>query len=292
MEILQLKYFYALSQTEHVSKTAEQLRIAQPALTQSIKRLEKELGVKLFKSNGRNITLTESGIYLSKKIVPVLKALNEIPEELSQLNEKRRKLIKINVLAASNVITNAIINYKKEHDDINFILVQNYQEENADITISTKEFFQIPKYKPEDYYIFTEKIFLAVPGSSKLSAHESVALSDVAAIPFVSLAGSKSLRIICDRFCMHAGFKPNVVFESDSPEAVKNLISVGVGIGFWPQYTWGRLDNENMKTISISSPLCQRDIIVSVNHESSASLQVKEFFDFLKNYFNSLKFNH
>lgn len=289
MEILQLKYFYALSQSEHVSKTAEQLHIAQPALTQSIRRLEKELGVKLFKSNGRNITLTESGIYLSKKIEPVLKALSEIPEELSLLNETRRKLIKINVLAASNVITNAIIEYKKEHTDINFVLVQNYQEEDADITISTKEFFQIPKQNPETYYVFTEKIFLAVPGTSKLSSEESVILSNIASIPFVSLAGSKSLRIICDRFCMHAGFKPNVVFESDSPEAVKNLISVGVGVGFWPEYTWGMLDTDSMKTISIAEPLCQRDIIVNISPESNQTPEINEFFEFLKTHFNSLK---
>ena len=45
MELLQLEYFYAVAKTQHVTHTAEQLHIAQPALTQSIHRLEKELGV-------------------------------------------------------------------------------------------------------------------------------------------------------------------------------------------------------------------------------------------------------
>ena len=45
MELLQLKYFYALAKTQHVTRTAEQLHIAQPALTQTINRLEKELGL-------------------------------------------------------------------------------------------------------------------------------------------------------------------------------------------------------------------------------------------------------
>ena len=48
MELLQLEYFYAVAKTQHVTHTAEQLHIAQPALTQSIHRLEKELGVPLF----------------------------------------------------------------------------------------------------------------------------------------------------------------------------------------------------------------------------------------------------
>ena len=67
MEILQLKYFYALAQTQHVTRTAEQLHIAQPALTRTVHRLENELGVKLVQPRGRNIELTEYGKYLQKK---------------------------------------------------------------------------------------------------------------------------------------------------------------------------------------------------------------------------------
>ena len=78
MEFTQLKYFYTLAQNLHVTHTAEQLHIAQPSLTQSIRRLEKELNVKLFKTSGRNIVLTDCGKYLQRKIEPMLKTLNEI----------------------------------------------------------------------------------------------------------------------------------------------------------------------------------------------------------------------
>ena len=91
MEITQLKYFYALAQNQHVTHTAEQLNIAQPSLTQSIRRLEKELNVKLFKTNGRNIILTECGKYLQRKIEPLLKTLNEIPDEIQTLTGDRKK---------------------------------------------------------------------------------------------------------------------------------------------------------------------------------------------------------
>ena len=109
MEITQLKYFYTLAQNQHVTRTAEQLHISQPSLTQSIRRLENELNVKLFKSNGRSIVLTDCGKYLQTKLEPLLKTLNEIPEEIRTLTGDRKKMLKINVLAASTLITDTII---------------------------------------------------------------------------------------------------------------------------------------------------------------------------------------
>ena len=57
MELLQLRYFLVAAQYQHITKAAEHLRIAQPALSQSIHRLEAELGVPLFTRQNRILTL-------------------------------------------------------------------------------------------------------------------------------------------------------------------------------------------------------------------------------------------
>lgn len=84
MELLQLKYFSAAAAQEHITKAAEQLHIAQPALTQSIRRLEEELGVRLFNRSGRNIVLNEAGKLFLKRIAPILAELDRIPEEIRE----------------------------------------------------------------------------------------------------------------------------------------------------------------------------------------------------------------
>lgn len=289
MDIMQLKYFYALAQTQHVTRTAEQLHIAQPSLTQSIHRLEKELNVKLFKAIGRNIALTECGRYLQEKIEPVLKILNDIPEEIQTLSGDRKKLLKINVLAASTLITETIIQYQKEHTDIRFQILQHNEAEDADITIFTREFFQRPNSSKDKYYIFSEQIFLAVPKTSKYAGHDVIPLRKMAGKSFISLAGSKDLRSICDRFCIHAGFRPNVIFESDSVSTVKNLIGASLGVGFWPHYTWEKPDESGIALIPISEPQCRRDIIIQLHYNSECYTEALKYFEYLTGFFNNLK---
>ncbi|MBO5178532.1 MAG: LysR family transcriptional regulator [Lachnospiraceae bacterium] len=289
MEITQLKYFYVLAQNQHVTRTAEQLNIAQPSLTQSIRRLEKELNVKLFKTNGRNIVLTEYGKYLQRKIEPLLKTLNEIPEEIQTLTGDRKKMLKINVLAASTLITDTIIRYQKEHPEVRFQIVQNVETEDADITIFTREFFQQPLVSKDSFYIFSEEIFLAVPKTSEYAQRETITLNEMAGKSFISLAGTKGLRSICDRFCLHAGFKPNVVFESDNASAVKNLIGASIGVGFWPEHTWETHEGSGMTLLPISEPKCQRDIIVQLHHDSESHEEAFRYYKYLVEFFEELK---
>lgn len=289
MELLQLQYFYALAQTQHVTKTADHFHIAQPALTQTIHRLEGELGVKLFQKSGRNIVLTDAGEYLKKKVEPILKSINEIPEEIMALAESRKKLLKINVLAASNMVTEAIIEFQKDFGGVNFQIVQNTESEQADITVFTREFFLHPDNKRQHAYVFTEQIFLAVPKDSEMASRPAIKLKEMANKEFVALAGSRSLRTICDRFCMHAGFRPNVVFESDSPAAVMNIISASLGVGFWPQYSWGRPDTDKIALVPIEEPMCQRDIVIMLN-ESAEDMEVAlNFFVCLAKHFDKMK---
>ena len=61
MELQQLRYFDEVARTQHVTNSAKKLNVAQPALTQSIRRLERELGVTLFERVGRNVRLTACG---------------------------------------------------------------------------------------------------------------------------------------------------------------------------------------------------------------------------------------
>ena len=125
MELQQLQYFMVAAQYEHITKAANSLHIAQPALSQSIKRLEQELGVKLFDRRKGGITLSAPGKLLVEELKPIMKSLDDLPKKLADTARKQHMTIHINVLAASVLVTNCIIAYKEKHPDVNFQFVQS-----------------------------------------------------------------------------------------------------------------------------------------------------------------------
>ncbi len=281
MEITKLKYFYAVAKGEHMTRAAEELHIAQPALTKAIKLLEEELGVPLFMKNGRGIKLTIFGIHLKNKLDGILPQLNRLPEELQALKEQTKNTVRLNVLAASTAVTNAIISYKKEHPHTIFELIQNEEEGNCDISVVTHTPFVRQTGTPLREKHMTETIFLAVPKASPYASLPAVKLSDMKDEEFISLAGSRQFRAICDMLCIKAGFKLKTSFESDSIIAVQNIIGAGAGVGFWPEYSWGKMSASDMILLPISEPTCERELIVTLHAGATASPAAEDFFDHL-----------
>ncbi|MCI8525190.1 MAG: LysR family transcriptional regulator [Oscillospiraceae bacterium] len=286
MELSQLRYFCAVAESQHMTQTAERLHIAQPALTQSIRRLERELGAPLFAPKGRGIVLTECGRFLYRKLAPVVETLDRLPRELAAMAGLERDTIHMNVLAASSLLTASVIEYKRQQQHIHFQLFQNGEMEVCDLHVSTL----LPDRRhPKGVaraFCCTEQIFLAVPREGHYAGRSSVRLAEAAQDEFICLSGGyKQFRAICDHLCTRAGFAPRVIFESDSPSAVRNLISAGMGVGFWPAFTWGTLDTSEMLLLPIEEPVCQRDLVVTCSHNKADNREVRNYYEFLVEFF-------
>ena len=287
MELTQIKYFLEVAETQHMTKSAEKLHISQPSLTQSIHRLEESLGVPLFMSKGRNIVLTEYGKYFQKKVEPIMAALDDLPEQMKLMAKLSTETIHLNVLAASSLITQAVIDYKNNRKNLNFQLMQNNENDIYDISI-TSSYIQEAKSKnilmKENEFMCEERIFLAVPNIERYKEMKSIKLAQVMNEGFISLAGSKQFSAICNRYCHSLGFKPRIIFSSDNIMAVKNMIMANMGVGFWPEFTWGTIDEEHVRLLRIEDCDFRRNVIISYNLNKTDNGNVIDFFEFLKEY--------
>ena len=126
-----------------------------------------------------------------------------------------------------------------------------------------------------------ERIYLAVPKDSVHAKQTSIDLSEVKDESFVMLSNSRLFGVICNKLCSISGFSPKILFESDSPVAVQNIISMGTGIAFWPEYSWGKIKNKNIVLLPISSPSAQRDLIIELHSRFPKSEYAEDFYEYL-----------
>ncbi|MBR7185579.1 MAG: LysR family transcriptional regulator [Clostridia bacterium] len=281
MEIQKLKYFYETAKLEHITQAAEVLHIAQPSLTQAIHALEQELDVPLFARQGRRVVLTPFGRHLKQRLDVLLPEFDNLQNELAQLKCAVNRTVKLNILAASTFVIDAIIRYKKKNPDVFFAFEQNELTHDSDIVITTNG---LNTGGAKDYLqrcVKEEKIYLAVPKTAKYADCDAIDLRTVKDENFIMLSSTRLFGVICNRFCSVAGFSPRVLFESDSPIAVQNIISMGAGIAFWPEYSWGKLNNKNVVLRPIAYPICQRNLIIELHSRQPKSAYAEDFYAYL-----------
>ena len=286
MDILQLKYFLEVARTEHVTHSARNLRIAQPALTQSIKRLETELGVELFARAGRNIRLTPAGAYLRDRIAPAMEILETAPEDVRAFAAGEAGTVKVGIFSASNVVVDAITAYRASFPAVNFRITQDEFESACDITVSTV----MPSSSNArgegiavgEGTLFRERIGIAVPESSSFG--DVVSLDELADEPFVCLAGSRRLREVCDALCAGRAFHPRIGFESDNPAVVRKVIGLGLGVGFWPTCSWEALGDGSARLARLAEEEFERTIALTRASHVREDAAAFDFYRFLVDY--------
>ena len=284
MELTHLRYFLEVARTQHVTQSAHNLCIVQPALTKAIHKLEEEVGVPLFKSKGRNIVLTEYGKYFHERVQPLYEEIGRLPQELRDMASDDAVKIRLNVLAASSLITSAVIAYKRLHPEISFDLSQNESSTMYDMRVSTFAHARLATTDDDAACSFEEEIFLAVPNVDQYRKMDLISLSRMKGEKFIGLAGTKQLRNICNEFCHDIGVQMDVSFESDNTSAIKDAVASGIGVCFWPEYTWGRVEKRKIRLLKIVDAPFRRELLVTMRRNKADNRNTEHFYRFLVMY--------
>ena len=283
MELLQLRYFLAVAESEHMTNTAKQLHIAQPALTQSIHRLEQELGVSLFERAGRGIHLSPAGAYVRDRVKPAMETLENVVRDVQLFQQGEQGVVRVGVHAASGVAIDGIAAYSELNPHVSFEITQDERERHRDVIVTTIT----PRGSSTvenavEKTPFSERIGIAVPAGSTLG--DTASLADFASERFIALAGSRRFREVCDTFCARRAFTPHIAFESDNPLVVKKMIGLSLGVGFWPDHSWGDLDPASCRLVHLRETEFTRDVIVAKTSRCTPDSEAQRFYEFLLDY--------
>ena len=289
MDVRQLKYFLMTAQLEHVTHAARKLSMAQPALSQSLHRLEAELGVKLFVREGRNLRLTEEGAYLRDRLSPIVAELDSACAGLEAFAKAEASTVNLCIATASVIAVDAIGTFAPQHAETRFDVNRDDASPRNDIIIDTVQNADGKSGKTDianSHADFAERVCIAIPASR--SHGEAIALDELADARFISLAGSRRFRSICDELCASRGFEPDVMFESDNPAVVRKMISLGLGVGFWPERSWGPVNGDDVIVLPLTDDTFSRTIHLELTPRGIEKEAARTFFEHLVEHFASV----
>ena len=266
MDLIQLRYFQTVARHQHVSRAAAELRVAQPALSRAIARLEAELGVPLFDRRGRRVRLNRFGaMFLARAD----RALDEVDQGQHELRDAAG-LAQGTVAVATETLrtlSGLVAGFLAGHPGVRFRLFQSpapamaaqLQAGEVDLCLASQPLPGPALTSAEllSIELLREEVLLAVPPSHRLAGRTRAAVSELAGEPFVTTRPGYWQRALTDRIFTDAV----IVCEGDEPYAIRGLISAGVGVGLMPAMArrlapdppvgWLHLDTPCRRTLSL-----------------------------------------
>ncbi|MFC4101017.1 LysR family transcriptional regulator [Paenibacillus xanthanilyticus] len=242
MEFRQLQYVIQIAKEKNFSRAAEKLHIAQPSLSQQLSKLEKEIGVLLFRRTTNSVELTHAGSVFVDKAQTILDSIEQLKQELDDLSHMRKGKLVVGCLpmTGSHVLPLILPVFAKKYPDIEIVLVEDTSSRLEQLTASGQtdlSLLSLPVDPSLSYEtIIEEEIMLAVPPGHRLADRGTpVRLRELADEPFVVLKQGQGFRQITLDLCQQGGFEPRIVFESTNIETVQSLVATGMGIAFVPK---------------------------------------------------------
>ena len=248
MELLQLTYFCHAAETENFAKTAREVGVPAAGISQSVKRLESELGVSLFDRSPNGIKLNSLGetFYLSAK--SALSILDDAKKKIR--DEEVSGECRVLIMTCRDLVGEAIRSFREKYKNVSFFISYDISEDvdKYDLIITDNVPF---RQCYNTYPLLTDPILLGVSKDHPLSTKEDVHISELAGEHFITTSKESGLFTITRRICAKGHFAPNVAIEADDPRYILNCIEKNLGIGFVPALSWRNILSPDVVLLKI-----------------------------------------
>ena len=257
MELRQLAYFEAVVRYGGFSRAAEQLRIAQPAVSAQVRRLEAELGTLLLERTTRRVALTHAGELFLARARAVLGLLDEARADLADLAAVRRGHVRIGatLVLGSLDLPWELARFRRRYPGVTLALRAGLIADLLGELGSGAIDIVLGPLHPEllDGFLaqplVEERIVLVTPPGRPApgpalapvpdvpdapgmpgTPGARAALADFAGEPFVCLPAGSGLHAILVAAAAAAGFTPRIELETHSPASIRELVAAGLGV--------------------------------------------------------------
>lgn len=287
MELLQLRYFLTVASMLNISRAAQYHMIPQPAMSQTISRLEKELGKPLFDRKKNKLTLTREGQAFLNSVSASMSELDNAVQSMHSDSDTLGGELTLLVQQQRSSLVDCIVNFRKRYPNVSFRIfyLQDRNDLNDyDLCISCKP--PNEKYS-ESECLITEKLHLMVSANHPLASKPFVRIEELKEEEFAFLDKSSSLWHHTLHLCHQAGFEPRISMVGGDLHCMIKYVSAGMAVTMGPEISWRGIKDDSMVFVP-TMPQETRATYVFWNRLKSPSKLRETFQNFLVEYFASL----
>lgn len=244
MELRQLRYLVALADEQHFTRAAQRARVAQPSLSQQIRKLERELGVGLVDRTTRRVHLTEAGELLVAHARRVLGELDGARAALEQLTglvvgrvtlgltQSPGPLDPVPLLADFHARFPQVRLSVRE--DLSTALAGALRDDALDLAFLTLV-EEAELRGLERIALAEEPLVVALPERHRLASRARVTVRDLRDEELIAFGEDATIRRSVERLARDAGFEPRIAFETREVARARALVAAGLGVAVLPR---------------------------------------------------------
>lgn len=282
------RVFYVVAKNKHMTKASEELHISQPAISQSIKKLEEQLGGILFLRSNKGMQLTEEGKMFYEYVKGALTLINNAENEFTSFKNLSKGEIKI---GCSTTLTKLILidvlkKFHKEYPNIN-INITNDLTSNLikKLKIGKLDFVIFNESNVKENSLYLEKIKELKQGfiyNSDFYKDNVTNFEDLNNLPLILQKGESNSRKLLDHIALKNNVKLIPKMEVVSQELITEFTNIGLGVGF-AIIDLAKRNYKNLKELKINKKIPNINIYLATNNSLSLTFASKKFIEFLKN---------
>lgn len=295
MDLRQLGYLVALAEEGNFTRAAASVHVAQPALSQQIRRLEDELGLALVERTTRRVALTEAGGLLVVRARRILAELEAASAELEAVRGMYTGHVTLGAMHTMGPVdlSLAVAVFAERHPNVLFTVREQSSEEMAEMLrvdeldlafLSVTE--RVESHGLGLHRLVLEELVAVLPPGHRLARRRQLRMADLADEPFVSFRAGARLRELLMSAGREAAFEPRVTLESNESQRIRRLVSRGLGVAILP-----RSDAEGpgaeVAVATLTEPRLERDITLAWREGRRHAPAAAEFLDLARELFAS-----
>jgi DNA-binding transcriptional LysR family regulator len=284
VELRQLTYFVAVAEEGSFTRASERLYIAQPAVSRQIRRLERELGARLFARRPDGVRLTGAGDALLPRARRVLADAADCRTQVAAAAGLMRGRISVGSLFAAPRLRlpRLLAAYHRRHPAIDMAchedtterLIDRVHDGTDDVAFVAPASERWPSGLAAEL-VDRERALLLVPSGHHLARRDQVALADLEHEGLVSLGVGTGQRTMIESACRRAGFEPRIACEAGNVGLLVHMAAEGLGVTFVPESAAPRGDR--FRCFQLDDPALERRISLLWRSETASAAPVAAF---------------